>query len=128
MKRTMGAVRGVLAVMLAAMVATIANGAEIWLGQDGVDVEGGSLGRFTLEYPALLDGSQKPAQKLAGKTVAGNTVTLKFDGGAQVFATLTDGGKVLMKTSGNTANIKFVTVEMKVPIAFNQGGKWKVAA
>jgi len=101
--------------------------AEIWMGQDGVDVEGGSLGRFTLEYPALLDGAQKPAQKLAGKTIAGKTATLKYDGGAQIDAVLND-GKVSLKFSGNTANVKVIVVEMKLPIAFNQGGKWKIAA
>ena len=44
---------------------------EFQFGTDGVDFDTGSLGKFTLSYPQLLDGSQKPVHKLLEKKPPG---------------------------------------------------------
>jgi len=38
------------------------------LSADGIEIEAGSLGKFTLDYPLLLDAAHKPAHKLLART------------------------------------------------------------
>ncbi|MEA3209621.1 MAG: hypothetical protein QOE70_2678 [Chthoniobacter sp.] len=94
-------------------------------GQEGIDIDAGSLGKFTIAYPALLDGKQQPQHKLVEKKADPNTANLKYEGGAQLDLTFAD-GKLAMKFAQVPADVKFVAFDMHIPIAFNQGGSWVI--
>jgi len=96
-------------------------------GLDGIEIDAGSIGRFVLAYPQFIGADEKPAHQLIEKAVAGNTATLKYDGGVQLDIAVNPGGAVTMKFAQPPAKVKTVTVEMQIPIAFNQGGRWNIA-
>src|ERR1700710_1096513 len=73
---------------------------------DGIEIEAGSLGKFTLEYPQLLDAGHKATHKLLGETPAGKSATLTYEGGAQIEVAIGEGGKVLYKISKAPADVK----------------------
>ena len=99
---------------------------DLKLGHDGIEIEAGSIGRFTLEYPALQDGSQKVLHKLIEKTVTGKSAALRYEGGGRVDMTLGADKKVTVKFADIPPDTKTVELAMQIPIGFNQGGKWKI--
>ncbi|MGD0088690.1 MAG: sugar-binding protein [Planctomycetota bacterium] len=107
-------------------VCSIAHGAAITVHDDGVHIEGGSLGNFVLSYPVLI--SEKPNQELkpVEKNVAGAHATLKYDRGAQVEVSIADNGEITLGFKGLPANIQKFKAEMLLPFDLAQGGKWRV--
>lgn len=103
-----------------------ASATEMHFGEEGLDIDAGSLGKFTLHYPQLRDASQQPVHKLLAKHPAGKSASLQYDGGGKIDLTLDDTGRVLLKLTGTPADVKTIAVEMLIPIAFNQGGKWHI--
>ncbi len=112
--------------LLAVCFFTSLSAAEPRFTNEGLELDAGSLGKFTLEYPVLLNAEQKPAHKLGEKTPSGKTAILKYDEGAQLDLALGDDGRLLVKFAHVPADVKSVAVEMHIPIAFNQGGHWKI--
>lgn len=104
----------------------IARAIEIKAVQDGLEVDAGSMGKFTLEHPQLLDANQKPIHKLVERSIAPKFATLKYEGGIQLNVSVGESGKASMKFSQPPADVKFVSLEMQIPIGFNQGGSWKI--
>ena len=100
--------------------------AGVRFGTDGIEIDAGSVGKFTFEYPALLDDSRKPVRKLLEKNAAAASATLKYEGGLQLDLALGEGGTVRLKFSDAPAEVKFLQWDMHIPISFNQGGKWKI--
>jgi len=93
----------------------------------GLEVDAGGLGKFTLEYPALLDASkEQPAHKLVEKKPFGASATLTYEGGARVVMSTEPEGKVALKFQSLPADVKAIAVEMKIPIEFSEGGSWKI--
>ncbi|HEV7403599.1 MAG TPA: beta-galactosidase, partial [Chthoniobacteraceae bacterium] len=105
-----------------------ATPAGVHFAADGIDIDAGSVGKFTLEYPALLDSAQKPAHNLLEKIPAKTTVVLKYEGGAQVELSLGAEGKVVARFSQVPGDVKNVEWNMHIPISFNQGGSWQAGA
>lgn len=101
-------------------------GAGVRFSDGGIDIDAGSVGKFELEYPMLLDSAQKPVRKLVEKNAGKTGATLKYEGGLQLDLALGDGGKVLLKFSDAPAEVRNLEWHMHIPISFNQGGKWKV--
>jgi hypothetical protein len=90
---------------------------------DGVHIEGGSLGNFVLSYPVLVGGSElKPVETNA----AGKSATLKYAGGAQVSLSIADSGDVALTFKDLPAAVQKFKMEMLIPFDFAQGGKWRV--
>ena len=95
----------------------------------GLEVDAGGLGKFTLEYPMLLDATkEQPAHKLIAKTPAGASATLVYEGGTRVTMAAESDGKVTMKFPALPADVKAIGVEMKIPLEFGDGGSWKIGA
>jgi hypothetical protein len=109
---------------LLAAFAQPAFAAALQFGAEGVDLDAGSLGKFTLHYPELLDAQQKPAHKLSAKRVSGNTAELQYEDGARVLLTLGENGGLSVQLSQPLPDVKFIEWDMLIPIAFNQGGRW----
>ncbi len=101
------------------------GGAKLALKQDGIAIEAGSLGTFTLSYPALIDDAQKTLHKLLEKSVAGNTAVVKYEGGAQVRLSLA-GGTLKLKFVNMPADVKKYLMEMLIDPGFSKGGTWKI--
>jgi hypothetical protein len=95
----------------------------------GLEVDAGALGKFTLEYPVLLDASkEQPAHKLIEKTPSRASATLQYDGGTRVVVSAESDGKVTIKLPSLPADVKAISVEMKIPIEFGDGGSWKIGS
>ena len=112
-----------------AALAAFAQAAEPapWqFGSEGVDVDAGSLGKFTIQYPALLDSQQKPAHKFSAKRVSGNAAELQYEDGAHLALTLGENGRMSVQLSQPLPDVKFLEWNMLIPISFNQGGRWKI--
>jgi hypothetical protein len=118
--------RRLFLLLLLGLVAASSPAAEIRFGDDGLDIDAGSLGKFTLHYPQFRDASQQPVHKLLEKHPAGKTAALKYDGGGQIDLSVDDSGRVSLKFTETPADVKAIAVEMLIPIAFNQGGFWHI--
>jgi hypothetical protein len=95
----------------------------------GVEIDAGSLGKFTLEYPVLLDATkEQPAHKLVEKTPSHTSATLQYEGGTRVIVSAESEGKVTMKFPSLPPDVKAIGVEMKIPIEFGEGGSWKIGS
>jgi len=77
-----------------------AAAAEMHFGDNGLDIDAGSLGKFTLTYPQLRNASQQPVHKLLEKHAAGKTATLQYDGGGGITLSLDEAGRVVLKLTG----------------------------
>lgn len=102
------------------------HAATLTFVHDGLEVDAGSLGKFVLEYPVLSDAQQQPVHKLVERKAAGTSATLKYEDGAQVQMSIGQGGQVTMTMSGIPTDVKHFDFQMQIPIAYNQGGSWKM--
>ncbi|MEP6671253.1 MAG: beta-galactosidase [Chthoniobacter sp.] len=113
-----------LALLLAVIQQSVA--ADLRFGENGLDIDADTLGKFTLTYPVLRDAAQQPVHKLLEKHPSGKAATLTYDGGGRIDASVGEDGRVLWKLTNTPADVKSVAVEMLIPIAFNQGGTWHI--
>ena len=114
------------ACFLVCLTAAVASrGAALTVAADGIVVDAGSLGSFTLTYPQLIDASQKVLHKLVEKSAAGKTATLKYDGGGQIVFTIA-GGTVKLKFVNMPGDVKKYMMDMLIDTAFSKGGSWKI--
>ena len=59
--------------LLAICFVTSLGAAEPRFTNEGLEIDAGSLGKFTLEYPSLFNAEQKSAHKLREKVPSGKT-------------------------------------------------------
>src|SRR5690242_19496288 len=85
---------------------TAAHAGSMTLTADGIEIEAGSLGKFTFTYPLLLNEQQSPAHKLLGKDVAGQSAALTYEGGARVEVVVADDGKVTFRLAALPTDVK----------------------
>ena len=87
----------------------------------------GSLGEFTLTYPAFSDAANKPVHKLIEQQFTGSSSgVLKYEGGGKVEVTVDAKGEVTLTFANIPADVKTYTSEMLIDIAFNNGGQWRI--
>ena len=91
----------------------------------GVQLDAGSMGKFTVTWPAPGPALDK-AHKLIEKKIVGNKATLKYEGGGQIELTLGPDGAIAMKFEAMPADVKHVRMEVPLDFNFSQGGTWKV--
>jgi hypothetical protein len=103
-----------------------AHAANLNFVHDGLEVDAGSLGKFILEYPVFSDAQQQPLHKLVERKAAGKSATIKYEDGAQVEMSVGQGGQVTITMSSIPADVKNFDLQMQIPIAYNQGGSWKM--
>ena len=98
---------------------------ELRPANDGLKVEAGTLGSFTLAYPALHDVASKPVHKLIeAKTDGANTV-VRYEGGGEVVI-LCVGDDIHFSFANMPDDVKSWRVEMLIDISFGKGGTWKI--
>lgn len=118
--------RRLLLLLSLVLFAAFAPAAEMRFGAEGLDIDAGDLGKFTLTYPTFRDGAQNPVHKLLEKHPNGQSASLKYDGGGEVTLSAGADGRIVMKLSALPGDVKAMAVEMHIPIAFNQGGSWRL--
>jgi lysophospholipase L1-like esterase len=98
---------------------------ELRTTQDGIAIDAGSLGSFTLGYPQLIDDSQKALHKLTEKSASGKTATIKYADGGQVLVTIA-GASVKLKFVNMPGDVKKYLMDMLIDPSFSKGGSWKI--
>ena len=112
--------------LLLTPLASRSGAAEIKTTDKGIAIDAGSFGEFTLGYPTLIDATQQPAPKLVETHADGATATLRYDGGGTLKVSIGGAGEVTLTFADTPADVKSVTMEMLIDIAFNKGGKWRI--
>ena len=94
-------------------------------GQDGVAIDAGTLGHFTLAYPALRDVTQKPTHKLIEVKASGATATVRYEGGSELSVSCVS-GDITYTFAHLPDDVKSWHVETLIDISFGKGGTWKI--
>ena len=92
---------------------------------NGIHIDGGSMGTFDLEYPALEKEGGKGDYKIIEKNPSGATTTVKYDGGAAFTGTI-GCGTVTYSFAQFPGDVKNNKCNMMIDFSYQQGGKWKV--
>ena len=97
------------------------------LTQEGLAIDAGSDGQFTLEYPVFVGAKWDDVRKPVERKVTGNTATLRFDDDARVDIALqpTDGTLTLTPVSV-PADVKSLRGKMLIDFSYAGGGAWKI--
>jgi hypothetical protein len=112
-----------LSLALLTLLAASAYGAAISTANDGIHINGGSFGQFTLTYPVLIGAKEfKPIEVTAKHPHA----TLKYDGGAQIDLQIAENGEVALKFLNLPPAIQKYRMDMLIDFTFSQGGTWRV--
>ncbi len=109
-----------------ALLSTRSLGLELKATEKGINIDAGSLGEFTLSYPELQDGTQKPVHKLVETKVSAGAASLKYEGGGEVELALSGTGGMTFKFAHIGDEVKNVSVVMLIDLAYSKGGKWKI--
>ncbi|MBV9468992.1 MAG: hypothetical protein JOZ57_07070, partial [Abitibacteriaceae bacterium] len=120
-----------LSVLMACLLAsstTLVCAATLNMTPDGIMIDNGNMGQFTLDYPTLMNDAKQTPYKLVEKVPAGKTATVKYDGGAQLDVTTDDVGNIALNFSKLPADVKWFKTTMLINFSFSQGGHWKIGA
>ena len=102
-----------------------ARAASLSLSQDGVAIDAGSLGTFTLTDPQLIDDSQNVLHKLVEKSISGQKATLAYEGGGHIEFAIKE-GVVGMRFSNMPPDTRKYMMDMLIDPSFAKGGTWRV--
>ena len=97
------------------------------LTQEGLAVDAGSDGQFTLTYPVFVGARWDDVRKPVEHKVTGNTATLRFDGDARLEVALQPAEGTLTLTPVNVpAGVKSLRGAMLIDFSYAGGGAWKI--
>ena len=101
--------------------------ASFRLTQDGLLIEAGGAGQFTLNYPVLVGEKWDDVRKPIEKTVAGNTATLRFDGATRIRVVWQPAEGVLTFAPQDVpAGVKSLRAGMLIDFSYVNSGSWQV--
>ncbi|MCW8130567.1 MAG: hypothetical protein KIS92_09480 [Planctomycetota bacterium] len=110
--------------LLAAAFANGARAATLKPTNDGVHIDAGGMGGFTLTWPELQTKDRKKSFKPIDKTIAGMKAVLKYANGAQATVDV-KGGEVALHFDKVPGEVDTYKAEMFIGQQFNQGGFFK---
>ena len=97
------------------------------LTQEGLAIDAGSDGQFTLTYPVLVGARWDDVRKPVERKVTGHTATLRFDGDARIDVTLQPAEGTLTLTPVNVpSGVKSLRQTMLIDFSYVGGGAWKI--
>ncbi len=97
------------------------------LAQDGLAIDAGSDGQFTLQYPVFVGARWDDVRKPVERKVTGNTATLRFAGDARVDVALQPAEGTLILTPVNVpASVKSLRGALLIDFSYAGGGAWKI--
>lgn len=117
-----------IAVAVLASNVLAANAGPLRLGDEGVTIDGGSMGAFTLAYPKIAamaaPGEHESAME---QRVAVGKAVLKYPCGAVVEVSLEKDNKIVYRFSGNRDAVKHFRIgDLLVPPNYKDGGTWRI--
>jgi len=116
-----------LVLALVAGLASPVPAASLALTDAGLEIEAGTLGKFTLGYPILLaEGEKQGVLKPIEKRVAGKQATVKYEGGGQLTLAIQGADTVAMEFSSLPAGVRKFRMDMLVDFGFSEGGTWQI--
>jgi hypothetical protein len=97
------------------------------LVNDGVAIDAGGMGQFTLDYPVLVGQRWDQVRKPIERRVNGTTATILFDAGASITVGLQPAtGELTLTPSNLPGDMKRLRMEMLVDFHYASGGTWKI--
>ncbi len=97
------------------------------LTQDGLSIEAGSAGQFTLKYPVLVGERWDDVLKPVETKVSGDSAALAFDGATRIAVTWNPAEGTLVFTPANIpATRKSLRSEMLIDFSYVNGGAWQI--
>lgn len=97
------------------------------LKTDGLAIDAGSDGQFTLGFPTFVGSRWDDVRRPVERKVTGNTVTLRFDGGARIEMALQPAGRTLTLTPVDVpAGVKSLRMGMQIDFSYANGGAWQI--
>ena len=101
-----------------------ARAAALKPAADGISIEAGSLGSFTLTYPEFTNAANAVVYKKIEAKLSASGATVRYEGGAVLEVTIA-GGEVSLHYSGVPQDVKSWKMTMLLDIGFAKGGQWK---
>ena len=99
------------------------------LTSDGVRIDAGRVGNFTLSYPALLKESGESAAKIIQLSPGNNgTETIQYDNGTRATLTLLESRRIQIEFAQVTADVKKYRMDIQLGFSLIQGGKWQAGS
>ena len=95
--------------------------------EEGVEIDAGAMGTFTLRYPELRGEGDK-ALKPIEKRIDGGKVALSYAGGGKVALTCGADGAIGLAFSAMPADVKSFRMGMLIDFNYTQGGTWQAGA
>jgi hypothetical protein len=97
------------------------------LTAEGLLVEAGGAGQFTLKYPVLVGEKWDDVRKPIETKLSGDVATLQFDGGARIAVTWKPAERTLVLTPSNIpTSVKSLRGEMLIDFSYVNGGTWRI--
>lgn len=114
----------VLAVAL--LLVTLAPAAELSLVDEGVRVNAGSLGAFTLGWPGLVaEQSDQPLSPIE-RRIEGRRAALKYAGGGHVAVSIEGQDTIAVDIRNRPAGVDKFRVDMLIDFSYADGGTWQI--
>lgn len=99
---------------------------SLHLAPEGLAIEAGTMGQFTLKYPVFVGAKWDDIRKPIETKVSGNTATIKFDADARIDVAWQPADGTLVLTPVNVpTGVKGARLTMLIDFGFADGGSWK---
>jgi hypothetical protein len=121
--RTAAILLGFLTTASLAQAADAAGGISLSLDVDGLAIRTPAEGRLVLEYPSLSSAQQEQVRP-EGVKASGKKAAMLYPNGARAEITL-DGDDVSVHFTAIPSGVKGVRMDMTVPLAMKDGGRWR---
>lgn len=97
------------------------------LTQEGLLIEAGSAGQFTLNYPVLVGQKWDDVSQPIERKVSGNSTILQFDAGTRIEVVWQPAEGTLTFTPINVPpRVKSLRAQMLIDFGYVNGGSWKI--
>ena len=101
--------------------------ASLTLAGDGVAIDAGAFGHFTLSYPELGVGKSDPIKPVSC-ALADGKAELTYAGDTKVEVSAAPDGTLSYAFSNPPAGLATYRMSMLIDFRFNQGGKWQTGS
>ena len=91
----------------------------------GIAVDAGSMGKFQLSYPELIDKQDKASKPIEARG-NGKVATIKYAGGTEITATVEDAKTVAVTFKNPPDDFVKFKMGMLIDFSYGDGGKWRI--
>lgn len=99
---------------------------KITILEEGIQIDGGTMGLFTLSFPTLTDSTQKTVHPEIEKRVGDNKASIRYEGGASLEINVNDAGEVTLAFADVPMDVQSFNGRMILSKSFGDGGSWKM--